>query len=136
MGPVVVSEGAHAGDAAPRELPTSAFDYELPPELIAQAPPTERGASRLLVVRHDDEGAFGLVINRPSPMRLDEVLEESLGHLPARTDEIYLGGPVQGPLMALHTLTGVGDLDNLGITLHRFLRCCVVVGCDCVTGFA
>lgn len=65
--------------------------------------------SIVYVVRHDDEGAFGLVINRPSPMRLDAVLEESTGHVPARTDEIYLGGPVQGPLMALHTLTGVGD---------------------------
>ena len=28
----------------------SEFDYELPPELIAQAPPTERGTSRLLVL--------------------------------------------------------------------------------------
>ena len=32
-------------------LQTSDFDYELPPELIAQTPPARRGDSRLLVVR-------------------------------------------------------------------------------------
>jgi S-adenosylmethionine:tRNA ribosyltransferase-isomerase len=31
------------------------FDFELPPHLIAQAPPPERGASKLLVL-HKDEG--------------------------------------------------------------------------------
>ena len=29
------------------------FDYELPPELIAQQPAAERGRSRLLVLRRD-----------------------------------------------------------------------------------
>lgn len=49
------------GDAAPahpaaaaRDLPTSAFDYELPPDLIAQYPVPERDASRLLVLRRTD----------------------------------------------------------------------------------
>ena len=30
------------------------FDYDLPPELIAQEPPAERAASRLLLVDGDD----------------------------------------------------------------------------------
>jgi S-adenosylmethionine:tRNA ribosyltransferase-isomerase len=35
----------------PDRLRTSDFEYDLPPELIAQTPPPERGESRLLVVR-------------------------------------------------------------------------------------
>jgi putative transcriptional regulator len=65
--------------------------------------------SVIYVVRHDDEGAFGVVVNQPGPMTIDEALGESLGHRPKRTDAIYLGGPVQGPLIALHTLTGMGE---------------------------
>ena len=42
-------------DAA-HELRTRDFDYALPPELIAQEPPAERGESRLLVVRRPAGG--------------------------------------------------------------------------------
>jgi S-adenosylmethionine:tRNA ribosyltransferase-isomerase len=42
-----------SGPAAPPRLPTSAFDYELPPGLIAHHPAGERDASRLLVVHRD-----------------------------------------------------------------------------------
>jgi S-adenosylmethionine:tRNA ribosyltransferase-isomerase len=38
-------------------LKTSAFDYHLPPDLIAQTPSAERGASRLLVLRRSGEAA-------------------------------------------------------------------------------
>ncbi len=65
--------------------------------------------SVIYVVRHDEEGAFGLVLNRPSEHTLEEIFADRLGHVPQRQDQIYLGGPVQGPLMALHTLAGLGE---------------------------
>lgn len=65
--------------------------------------------SVIYLVRHDEEGAFGVVVNQPGPMTIDEVIGESLGHRPQRRDDIYIGGPVQGPLIALHTLIGMGE---------------------------
>lgn len=65
--------------------------------------------SVIYIVRHDEEGAFGLVLNRPSEHTLEDVFADRIGHVPKRRDVIYLGGPVQGPLMALHTLAGLGE---------------------------
>ena len=49
-----------------RSWSTADFEYELPDELIAQAPPPNRGESRLLVVRRD-----GATDSGPSPLRDD-----------------------------------------------------------------
>ncbi|MEM9368793.1 MAG: YqgE/AlgH family protein, partial [Planctomycetota bacterium] len=91
----------------------------------------------VLVIRHNDEGAFGLVINRASPKRFSEVIAlsdptspsgselvmgslKNLDGLPSKNDDaeqtvaahrdqVYLGGPVPGPMLVLHTLSGIGD---------------------------
>ena len=63
------------------------------------------------IVRHDAEGAFGLVLTRPSDLSLREVFESTTGNQPMRQDPIYIGGPVEGPLCALHELADLGDLD-------------------------
>jgi len=65
--------------------------------------------SVVYVVRHDAEGAFGLVVNRPSGQFLDEAFLPMLGRPPKRNDPIYLGGPVNGPLVAIHRVTGLGE---------------------------
>lgn len=73
--------------------------------------------SVVLLVKHDSEGAFGLILNRPLNSTLQEVWEainadsdeEGLPaelelDVPVHGDQfIYVGGPVQGPLIALHT---------------------------------
>ena len=57
----------------------------------------------LLLVQHDDEGAFGLVLNRPSDSTV-RGLWEQVGEGPChRDDVVHIGGPCSGPLMALHT---------------------------------
>lgn len=60
--------------------------------------------SVVLMIHHDDEGAMGVVINRPSEKSIREVWE-MIGNDPCDRDElIYIGGPVPGPLLAIHSL--------------------------------
>ena len=66
--------------------------------------------SVVLIVSHDDEGAFGLSLNRPTDQRLSAVVELSMPQGSAREDDyIFEGGPVDGPLLALHDLSGIGS---------------------------
>jgi putative transcriptional regulator len=66
--------------------------------------------SVVLIVSHDEEGAFGLSLNRPTDQKLSEVVELSMPQGVVREDDqIYEGGPVDGPLLALHDLVGIGS---------------------------
>jgi putative transcriptional regulator len=57
----------------------------------------------VLLVEHNQEGALGVVVNRPSTKILQELWRE-VGSAPCHSRQpIYLGGPVPGPLMSLHT---------------------------------
>lgn len=61
--------------------------------------------SVILVVEHNDEGAMGLVINRPSSITVAHALT---GHfnLPETDDLVYAGGPVEpSALFILHNLS-------------------------------
>jgi putative transcriptional regulator len=56
----------------------------------------------VLMIEHTEEGAFGVVLNRPSDTTVQEVWEQ-VGQEPTDSQEpIHVGGPVTGPLMALH----------------------------------
>jgi putative transcriptional regulator len=78
--------------------------------------------SVVLMIHHDQEGAMGVVINRPSDKTICEVWE-LIGNEPCdRDDFIYVGGPVPGPLVALHRLEGLSDhevLPGLFVSTHR-----------------
>ena len=63
-----------------------------------------------LIVRHDKEGALGFVLNRPTDKRLREVVDWNDAATPLRSDDhLYWGGPVEGPLVALHSVPGIGQ---------------------------
>ena len=67
----------------------------------------------VLMIQHNDEGALGLVLNRPTDSGIAEVWE-MLSEEPCKEgDAIYLGGPVPGPLIALHDHPDLGD--GLGV---------------------
>ncbi|MEM1228440.1 MAG: YqgE/AlgH family protein [Planctomycetota bacterium] len=78
--------------------------------------------SVVLVVRHETQGALGVVINRPGTDRWREVLTTSSATKPTSpvaeeaseneadsAERIFVGGPVEGPLLALHDIAGIGD---------------------------
>ncbi len=66
----------------------------------------------VLVCEHDEEGSFGLILNRPLELLLTDVLEED--DLPSK--QICLGGPVQqNTLHYLHRL-GADVANSIDVT--------------------
>jgi putative transcriptional regulator len=56
----------------------------------------------VLMIEHDENGAFGVVLNRPSGRTVEDVWAE-LGDAPCQCKEsINVGGPVMGPILAVH----------------------------------
>lgn len=59
--------------------------------------------SVVLMIQHDEEGAFGVVLNRPTNNSVADVWE-LISQLPCdNRDAVHVGGPVAGPLIALHS---------------------------------
>ncbi len=78
--------------------------------------------SVVLMIQHDEEGAVGVVINRPADKSVRDVWD-SLGYDPCdREDAIYVGGPVPGPLVAVHTIEPFSEkelLPGVHVSMHR-----------------
>jgi putative transcriptional regulator len=72
--------------------------------------------SAVLICQHDAEGAFGLILNRPSGNRVGEALVADLPDV-LKEQPLFLGGPVQpAALSFLHAdefLPDAGVLPNL-----------------------
>lgn len=80
------------------------------------------------VCEHNDEGAMGLIINRPMDLMMDEVLDHM--EIPVEDDElahtpVYFGGPVQQERgFVLHTPGGDWEAtlqisDDVALTTSR-----------------
>jgi putative transcriptional regulator len=85
--------------------------------LVASPYLTERNFLRsvVFILRHDDEGAFGLILNRPTAVTVGELMERFLGQPFENTEPIYNGGPVEGPLLALHEIADIAEPDEFEI---------------------
>lgn len=68
--------------------------------------------SVVYILRHDEEGAFGLILNRPTPVTVGQLLEELLEQNIPNPSPIFYGGPVDGPLMVLHDQSSESDSDE------------------------
>ena len=67
----------------------------------------------VLMIEHNREGAFGVVVNHPVGKTLQELWRE-VGSSPCHSRQpVYLGGPVPGPLLALHTSPSLAETSPL-----------------------
>jgi putative transcriptional regulator len=65
----------------------------------------------VLLVEHNDNGALGLVINRPTGKTVRELWRQ-VGESPCESQEpVHLGGPVSGPVMAIHTAKDLAEME-------------------------
>lgn len=58
--------------------------------------------SVVYLVRHTDDHSFGLIINRPTDFELSKVVSMVCDLKCVHDGPLYCGGPVDGPLVALH----------------------------------
>jgi putative transcriptional regulator len=56
----------------------------------------------VLLVRHNEEGSLGLVLNRPLDVTVKEACEKVLEKTVTFDGVLYHGGPCEGPLMTIH----------------------------------
>lgn len=56
----------------------------------------------VLMLQHESQGALGVVVNRPGNKTVEEVWA-MIGGEPCPSDQrVYVGGPVPGPIIAIH----------------------------------
>jgi putative transcriptional regulator len=67
----------------------------------------------VLLVQHNEEGALGMIINRPVDKTVQDLWREIGGGPCQSTEPVYLGGPVPGPLMAVHRSESLAELEIL-----------------------
>lgn len=81
--------------------------------------------SVVYILRHDEEGALGLVLNRPTSTNIGSLLEQ-LAERPVSNDQpVYYGGPVDGPLVMLQTVQVDGQvLVAVASDQDRILQVC------------
>ncbi len=72
-------------------------------------------------MRHDEDEAFGFIVNRPTKLRISELLDPDQEVPEGRDLAIHSGGPVTGPLMALHDAYDLSEdmRSGLAVTIEK-----------------
>ena len=65
----------------------------------------------VLIFDHNDEGAAGVILNRPIEKTIAEIADQVFEVRSDWEKPIHLGGPVPGPLAAAHTIKEMADLE-------------------------
>jgi putative transcriptional regulator len=67
--------------------------------------------SVVLVVQHNEQGALGVILNRPTETTIEEVWPQVSESACNAEGQLYQGGPCPGPLMVVHTDPTVSDTE-------------------------
>src|ERR1700744_5133637 len=63
----------------------------------------------ILMLDHTEEGAAGVVLNRPTEATVADIAETVFSEPIDWAKPLNLGGPVSGPLMVLHEVEDLSD---------------------------
>ena len=63
----------------------------------------------ILLMEHTAEGALGVVLNRPIKETISQLWEKVGAEAPRSERLVHFGGPVSGPLLALHLSPKLGE---------------------------
>ena len=78
---------------------------------IPELPDSNFFRTVVFMLEHTDEGAMGVVLNRPTNLDLISLwskLDPEV-QVTRASEPVYLGGPVEGPVIALHDQYGIAD---------------------------
>ncbi len=65
----------------------------------------------VLLVQHNDQGALGVILNRPLEATIEEAWSQ-VSELPCNAEgSLYQGGPCPGPLMVLHSDASLSQVE-------------------------
>ncbi|HMO34429.1 MAG TPA: YqgE/AlgH family protein [Gemmatales bacterium] len=67
--------------------------------------------SVVLLFEHSEDGAAGIILNRPSPVSIAHIAHKVFQFPSVWEKPINIGGPVSGPLAAAHTKREFADLE-------------------------
>ena len=80
---------------------------------VPELPDANFFRSVVLVLQHTEEGASGVVLNRPSDVTVSKVWDEISEELCSSNLPVNVGGPVEGPLIGLHSSLALGEVQIL-----------------------
>jgi len=89
---------------------------------VPELPDSNFFRSVVLLLQHSEEGASGVVLNRPSDVSVSQVWEEISEEACLSNLLVNVGGPVEGPLIGLHSSLALGEvqiLSGLFMSLRR-----------------
>lgn len=66
--------------------------------------------SVVFIVEHSVEGAFGLVVNRPTAVSAQAMWQQTMSSTTTVDAPVFDGGPIAGPIMVLHSAPTHSDL--------------------------